>query len=581
MRSSKQSTRPATIHNPVLPGFNADPSIVRVGRWYYIATSTFEWFPGVALYRSPDLVRWELWRNLLTRTSQLELRGVGASCGVWAPHLSYHERRDRWFLAYTIVTGLSSSFFDLKNFVVTAADPAGPWSEPSLLNASGFDPALFHDDDGSGWLVNLAWEFRDGYRHPGTIVLQQYDYDAQSLVGEAVTIYSGDPKFGCVEGPQLYKRDGYYYLVTAEGGTGYGHAVLVSRAQQIGGPYHSAPGNPLLTSRAQPHPTEDDPSPDFLKPRFFNPALDLQKAGHGSLVETPAGETYLAHLCARPLRPQLRCTLNRETALQQVVWRDRWPHLAHGSPNPQLTVPAPAALGAQSATPSTGPDRSWDVSGAGREDFDAAQLSPHFYSLRAPIEPGWCSLEQQRGYLSLRGRNSIYSVTDTSLIARRVQHVAFRAATRMVWVPGDYRWMAGLVVMNSPATWYYLRCYFSDSLRSAAVAIMTSCRGDKTELAGSRVALPLLRADQTTYEIDLALELSHDTLQFRWALDRQEEQPIGPQLDATVLSDEYNNDGQGAFSGTFVGVCAQDLDRHRRWAQFDRFDYLPNREIDS
>jgi xylan 1,4-beta-xylosidase len=552
------------VQNPILPGFNADPTIARDGDTYLIATSTFEWFPGVALYRSDNLRDWRLERNVLNRPSQIELRGVNDSCGVWAPQLSYHPDTNRWYLAYTIVTNLSDSFFDLKNCYVSAEDPTGEWSDPRFLNASGFDPALFHDDDGTSWVTNLSWEFRKGYRHPGPIVLRQWDLERGIPAGPERVIYRGDPHFGCTEGPQIYRREGWYYLVTAEGGTGYGHAVLVSRSRNVQGPYEPSPHNPLLTSRAEPHPAKEDADPDFLKSRFFNPAIDLQKAGHGSMVDTPTGETVLAHLCARPLLPELRSTLNRETALQRVEWKDGWPVILDG-PHPRTTV---AFAGREDGL---GPD----VSRPGRDEFETHPLSPHFYSLRCPIEDDWCSLSHTPGSLSLRGRNSIYSRIVTSVIARRIQHFCFHAKTLLRFAPEGYRQSAGLLLMNSAATWFLLRQYYSETLGSPALGIMTSDLGRPDEHLDSRIALS---EEQVAEGVVLQALVNRDELIFGWAYPGEEIKQIGPSLDASKLSDEYNNDGQGAFSGSFIGMHAYDSDRMESWAEFDYFDYRPCEE---
>ncbi len=162
------------IKNPVLPGFNADPSFLRVGADYYLATSTFAWHPGIALYHSRDLAHWRLLAHALTRPSQLDLRGAGSSCGVWAPCLRFDHEAGLFTLVYADVKSIASRFFDLHNCLVTAPAIEGPWSDPVVLNASGFDPCILIDDDGRAYVANLEWDFRKGYTHPGAIVLQEY-----------------------------------------------------------------------------------------------------------------------------------------------------------------------------------------------------------------------------------------------------------------------------------------------------------------------------------------------------------------------------------------------------------------------
>jgi xylan 1,4-beta-xylosidase len=218
------------IRNPILPGFNPDPSITRVGRDYFIATSTFEWYPGVQLHHSTDLVNWQLVKRPLERASQLDMRGNPDSGGVWAPCLSYAD--GKFWLVYTDVKRLDGNFKDAHNYIVTASSIEGPWSDPVYVNSSGFDPSLFHDDDGKKWFLNMVWNHVShgvggSPKHPSFagILLQQYDPVAEKLVGPVKNVFAGS-SHGLVEGPHLFKRDGWYYMTTAEGGTGYDHAVI-------------------------------------------------------------------------------------------------------------------------------------------------------------------------------------------------------------------------------------------------------------------------------------------------------------------------------------------------------------------
>ena len=283
------------IKNPVLPGFHPDPAMIRVGDDYYLATSTFEWFPGVAVYHSRDLVHWEFAAYPLTRVSQLDLRGVPSSCGVFAPCLSYCD--GLFYLVYTVVK-TEPVFQDTDNYLVTAPAIEGPWSEPIYLNSTGFDPSLFHDADGRKWLVNRDCDTRLYQANRGGILLREYDAAQKRLVGPEYRIYRSEKIIGA-EGPHLYRHGGWYYLVLAEGGTDTNHVVTVARSHSLTGPYDCDPETPMLTSR-------DDP---------WNP---LQKAGHGSLVETQDGQWYLAHLVGRPLPSKGTCILGRETAIQKV-----------------------------------------------------------------------------------------------------------------------------------------------------------------------------------------------------------------------------------------------------------------------
>ncbi|MBL9200909.1 MAG: glycoside hydrolase family 43 protein, partial [Opitutaceae bacterium] len=300
------------IRNPILPGFNPDPSIVRVGDDYYIATSTFEWFPGVQIHHSRDLVHWRLLSRPLTRPSQLNMLGDPDSCGVWAPCLTYAD--GLFWLIYTDVKrygrtsvgGASgASLRDFHNYLVTCPTIDGEWSDPVYLNSSGFDPSLFHDASGKKYLLNQLWDHRPGKNRFNGIVLQEYSIKERKLIGERKNIFAGTPIW-FTEGPHLYQRDGWYHLITAEGGTGWGHAVTMARSRSLFGPYELHPDTYVLTAR-------------------HRPDAALQRTGHADLVETQNGEIYMVYLCGRPLPNRGRCTLGRETAIQKMSWgADGW-----------------------------------------------------------------------------------------------------------------------------------------------------------------------------------------------------------------------------------------------------------------
>ncbi len=291
--------QPVRIQNPILPGFHPDPSVVRVGDTYYLAVSTFQWFPGVAVYQSRDLAHWSFAAFPLTRESQLPLRGVPDSCGIFAPCLSWDG--GTFYLVYTVVK-TDSVWQDTDNYLVTASEITGPWSEPVYLNSAGFDPSLFHDADGRKWLVNRDCDTRGYLQDRGGILLREYDPAARRLTGPEYRIYRSTKIIGA-EGPHLYRKDGWYYLLLAEGGTDWNHVATLARSESLFGPYTCAPNTPFLTSRDAPE-------------------LPLQKAGHGCLVETPDGRWYLTHLVGRPLPGTRRCVLGRETALQEVRWTE-------------------------------------------------------------------------------------------------------------------------------------------------------------------------------------------------------------------------------------------------------------------
>ncbi|MDB4381152.1 glycoside hydrolase family 43 protein, partial [Mariniblastus sp.] len=330
------------IKNPILPGFNPDPSICRVGDDYFIATSTFEWFPGVQIHHSRDLVHWRLLTHALKETRLLDLKGVPSSGGVWAPALSHRD--GLFYLCYTVVHQHEAATKDTPNFLVTSPSIEGPWSDPVMINASGFDPSLFHDRDGKKYWLNMVWDHRPN-KHPFLgIALQPFDPVENRLTGKPELIFKGS-EIGLTEGPHLYQRNDWYYLLTAEGGTEYEHAVTLARSRNILGPYEIHPANPILTSNGHPN-------------------LKLQKAGHASLVETQTGQWYMPHLCGRPLPDTQRCNLGRETAIQQVEWRDDdWLYLIGEGNSPANEVAAPNL-----------PSHPWPTTPA-RAPFDSIQYA--------------------------------------------------------------------------------------------------------------------------------------------------------------------------------------------------------------
>jgi xylan 1,4-beta-xylosidase len=521
------------IHNPILRGFNPDPSILRVGDDYYIATSTFEWFPGVQLHHSRDLVNWQLLGRPLSRRSQLDMLGNPDSGGVWAPHLSYCD--GLFYLIYTDVKtwGAREPFKDAHNYLVTAPDIRGPWSEPVYLNSSGFDPSLFHDTDGRKWLLNMVWDHRKG-KHPfGGILLQEFDPVAGKLVGPIRNIFKGTP-IRVTEGPHLLRRDGFYYLVTAEGGTTYEHAVTVARSRQLEGPYEVHPDNPLLTSHGRPD-------------------LELQKAGHGSLVETQTGEWYLAHLCGRPLEPLGRCNLGRETALQKLSWPEgEWPRLEGGGNAPRVRVPAPAL-----------PAHPFPAESE-RDDFGAPSLGPHWQTLRAPHDESWLSLGERPGFLRLRGRESLISRHRQSLVARRLQAHVAEAETCLEFEPETFQQLAGLVAYYQTNNWVYLRLSRDERL-GKSLNILSCDQGAYDEALTEDISVEGAR------RVYLKVTFARETFRFAYATEPGAWREIGPRFDAGKLSDDYC---QGlSFTGTFIGLCAQDLSGRHKHADFGYFSY--------
>lgn len=535
------------IRNPILPGFNPDPSICRVGKDYYIATSTFEWYPGVQIHHSTDLTNWRLIKRPLERASQLDMRGNPDSGGIWAPCLSHSD--GLFWLVYTDVKRLDGNFKDAHNYIVTAPAIEGPWSDPVYVNSSGFDPSLFHDDDGRKWFLNMVWNHvSQGVggqpKHPSFagILLQEWDPVAGQLVGEARNIFAGS-SHGLVEGPHLFKRDGWYYLTTAEGGTGYDHAVTMARSRSIDGPYELHPDTHLITSKDAP----DAP---------------LQRAGHGQLVETPKGEAYHTHLCSRPLPGLRRSPLGREAAIQKCVWgEDGWLRLAQGGFVPDLDVPAPGGNGA--SPPPPGQSRL-------RRDFDTPDLPPEFQWLRTPYAERIFSLTARPGFLRLIGRESLGSWFEQALVARRQEHFSFRAETLVDAAPAHFQQAAGLVHYYNRHKLHFLA--ITHDARHGRVLTIMSCPGQWPD---GKLEFPLAEPVPLPAEgpVSLAVDVDGASLKFLWKQEGTDWQAIGPVLDASVISDEGGRGEHGSFTGAFIGMAAFDTSGAALPADFAHFTY--------
>ena len=523
------------ISNPILRGFNPDPSIIRVDDDFYIATSTFEWFPGVQIHHSRDLTNWRLITRPLDSVDKLDLQGVPDSCGVWAPCLTHSD--GVYYLVYSSVKSFDGRWKDTPNFVVTAKDIAGPWSKPSYLCSSGFDGSLFHDDDGRKWFISMIIDHRSDDFFGG-IYIQEYSENDRALVGERRLLTRGT-ELGFTEGPHIYKRNGFYYLLLAEGGTEYGHATTVMRSRELTGPYKLHPRNPILTSRT-------------------DSSLPLQKAGHASFVETKNDGWFVVFLVGRPGEELGRCMLGRETAIEHLDWVDNWPVLKYGGSAPRIEIPGPEI-----------PEYRFPVTAA-RDNFDANVLQTQYQSLRIPIEDSWCSLTERRGWLRLTGRESLTSQHNQSLIARRLQSTNVEVSTCLEFKPENFQQMAGLVFYYNTGHYHYLHVTVAND-GTSCVATVASSDNFELSIAGGGV-------DVTGAEtVWLKGVLDGHALHFFASRDGEYFEQVGDVLDASILSDDYIREGseryRPAFTGCFVGLCCQDLAFNRKKAYFDWFEY--------
>jgi xylan 1,4-beta-xylosidase len=524
-KSSYVANNQQHIINPILPGFNPDPCIIRVGEDYYIVTSTFEWHPGAPVYHSKDLRNWRHLTNILTTVNFI---GNPDSGSVWAPALSYHN--GVFYFVFTNVLRSKYPFKDAHNYLMTSTDIMGPWSDPIYLNSGSFDPSMFHDEDGRKWLLNVHWDYRiPGRNKSAGIVMQEYLPEEERLGGPIYKIFSGT-ELRKTEAPHVYKYKGYYYLITAEGGTGITHAVTVARSRTITGPYEVDPQNPMLTSA-------------------HNEKLILQKAGHGSLVCTQTDEWYMAHLCSRPIKGKYSI-LGRETALQRVHWtEDGWLRLENGGNEPQEEVLAPKLT----VHPFPKNNNEYD-------DFTSEVLHPTWNTLRAAPDETWCSLKERNGFLRIRGGESLHSLHNQHLIARRQQELSCEIETAIEFEPDTFLQMAGLVLYYNTDNYVYF--YLSKDEEIGKCLNIIKCVWGEFEDLKMNILI------EGTKVCKLKARLADCEVRFAYACEEGEWQEIIESHSIAHLSDEGNG-----FTGNFVGISVQDLQGTKKHADFSYFSY--------
>jgi alpha-N-arabinofuranosidase len=512
-----QAATDAVYTNPVLSGFHADPSVCRVGDDYYLATSSFEYFPGVPIYHSKDLVHWRQIGHALTRASQLSMAHTRSSQGIYAPTLRCHGGT-----FYMVTTNMEGG----GAFYVHTKDPAGPWSEPVWLNDKswGMDPSLFFDDDGK------AYYTRHGGGEHGGVYQAQIDLEAGKLLEQPRLIWPGT---GGVwpEGPHLYKHDGLYYLMISEGGTSYNHSLTMARSKSPFGPFEAAPSNPILTHRG-------------------HPELPLQATGHGDLVQTPEGKWWVTLLGIRP--QSQRHHLGRETLLAPAAWNEQgWLTVNGGAPL-QLTMPA---AGLPPAAP-------WPAEPL-RDNFDAPTLALQWAQLRGPGDGLW-SLGERAGVLRLKGSDvTMNDVAQPAFIGRRQEHMRMRAATQLEFRPDATSQAAGLVLRQNEKNYYELRVTGAPQRRLELI----------TRMAGVTALQATAALPPGGGPVVLQVESWPDRYEFSYKTVVDDNAPatrIGVAATAPLTSELA-----GGFTGVFIGMYAEGAGKNKPMppADFAWFDY--------
>jgi len=513
---------PGQYRNPILQGFHPDPSITRVGKDYYLVNSTFAWFPGLPIFHSTDLVHWTQIGNALDRPGMLDFKRLGLSRAVFAPAIEHHDG-----LFYILNTCVDCG----GNFLITAKDPKGPWSDPVWLpEVGGIDASIFFDEGeeggGRAWIVNNDNPpGKPEYQGHRAIWIQEYDQKTQKTIGpRSVLLDKGvNPAAKPIwpEGPHILKKDGWYYLIAAEGGTAEGHSQVALRSKAVTGPYVPYKDNPILTQRGLP---KDRPLP-------------ITSAGHADLVDTPDGQWWATFLAVRPYGDDLYNT-GRETFLLPVAWKDGWPVILENGKTIPYAATAPK-LPATKGEPNSGPFKV-------AETFAGPELPKSWMTMRIPTSRWWTV---KGGMLSLEARSARLGHNDQpSIWARRQQHMNATVSTTMRFTPAADGDKAGLVaVQNDDFYW------FVGLVRDGGKTLVRVEKraGYKDPVDGVVVAeKPIsLKSGQG---LNLKITAKAGTLDFAYGVTPGKWETLKAGADGATLSTKV----AGGFVGTMLGVYA-------------------------
>ncbi|XSG76808.1 glycoside hydrolase family 43 protein [Herpetosiphon llansteffanensis] len=507
------------FQNPIMSGFYPDPAICRVGEDYYLIHSTFEYFPGVPIHHSRDLVHWQQIGHILDRPSQLNLDEIHPSAGIFAPTISHHN--GTFYMITTLIAGKERH----GNFIVTAQSPAGPWSDPYWLDADGIDPSLFFED-GRAWYVGNRGKAEPDYVGQCELWLQELDLSTMQLIGEQYVLWRGALN-GVVwtEGPHLYNIDGWYYLLIAEAGTEYNHAVTIARSRELTIGYEGYRANPILTHRQ------------------LGRDYPIMGTGHADLVQTQNGEWWMVLLAMRPYGGEFY-NLGRETFLTPVRWEEGWPLISPGTGKVESSYPAPDL-----------PLQRWPVQAA-CDHFDGAVLGMHWMFLRTPRSEWW-SLSERPGWLRMQLRpEQINQMVNPSFVGRRQQHMNFLAQTVLEFQPQQAHEVAGMVLIQNHK---YQVQFVINGEQQASVIV---CRNGEEETLAS---LPVSGQRQYLRVVAYGQEYS-----FFVAEQPDAWQPVLENLDGRFLSTPI----AGGFVGTVIGLYASSQGQASQTvADFDWFEY--------
>ncbi|OMF37767.1 glycoside hydrolase 43 family protein [Paenibacillus sp. FSL H8-0548] len=501
--------------NPVISGFHPDPSVCRVGSDYYLVTSSFEYFPGVPIFHSKDMVHWQQIGHCLTRESQLPLQKAGSSNGIFAPTLRHYNGR-----FYMITTNVTIR----KNFYVTSENAEGPWSEPVWLDWDGIDPSLMFDEDGKVYITGTG-EF-DGSEKAG-IYQAEIDLVTGQLCSPRRFVWGGTGG-AFPEGPHLYRIFDTYYLMISEGGTEYGHMVTIARSDSPYGPFESNPSNPILSHRSR--------------------QSSIHATGHADLIQAEDGSWWAVCLGIRPIGYPYRHHLGRETFLAPVRWSDdKWPTIGELGIIDEVM---------NAGTLTLGQGEQW----CERDDFNKSMLAHSWNFLRNPSADDW-SLVERAGWLTLHGSAITLNEADSpAFVGRRQQHFACSVSTLLEFEPNHDGEEAGLTVYMNEQFHYEIALVHQAGRRNVILRRRIGSLWKESfvsEYSDSRIIFGI-EADASSYRFTFATEVG--------------EKHIAGEAECCLLATEV----AGGFTGVFFGLYATGNGKPcQAPAYFDRFDYIP------
>lgn len=504
-------------NNPVKRGFFPDPSVIRVGNDYYMVNSSFQYFPAIPISHSTDLVHWEVIGHAITDSNWLDLSETMDSRGIWAPDISYHNGKYYIFATLRFNNNDKEQGAMRCQLMMTADKPEGPYSEPVRLPVDNIDPSHFIDDDGKHYMI-IA---------PGITVVPLSD-DCTRVIGEPVQVWQGTGE-RCPEGPHILKKDGWYYAIIAEGGTGYGHGINVARSNSLFGEYEASPYNPVM--------------------RQLDPDAPIQRTGHGKLVQTQNGDWWITYLCGRPNCGNYT-TVGRETALDPVQWTDdgwftvnngRGPSIEQDSPNLTQTVYPKFE----------------------RDDFESERLNLNWEFVRNPNYEDF-SLTERKGYARIyTGKGQLFELNAKNTIVRREEELCYSAETALEFEPVTTE-QAGLTCYYSTAT--YIRFSVCKNKNSRVMELVIN-RNHGEEIIAQISDIPEGR-------VYLRIEVDYLTRKFYYGYDRDNMTLVDTIENCIFLCDEGVPDDPKRHTGTLVGIYANSGGSDNRIpADFDYFEY--------